>query len=125
MLLAARQCLHGNVLLTASLLSLLARAPRHWRFTDAWLDGRTDPADLCRIHLRTGDARGSIELHAGRLGSAEAVMVGLLMFKGMPGADAVAATVLIRLATLWFAVAIGAVMLSRFTGAKPVPNPQS
>jgi uncharacterized protein (TIRG00374 family) len=49
----------------------------------------------------------------GGLGGTEAVMVGLLVWKGMPGADAVAATVLIRLATLWFAVGLGALMLMR------------
>jgi uncharacterized membrane protein YbhN (UPF0104 family) len=36
----------------------------------------------------------------------------------MNSADAVAATVLIRLATLWFAVAIGALMLFRLNGER-------
>ncbi|RMO85926.1 Integral membrane protein [Pseudomonas syringae pv. philadelphi] len=49
-------------------------------------------------------------------------MIGLLMFKGMPGADAIAATLLIRLATLWFAVAIGAAMLSRYKNATARPE---
>ena len=57
---------------------------------------------------------GAISFMPGGLGGAEAVMVALLMWKGMSGADAVAATVLIRLATLWFAVAIGALMLFKF-----------
>ncbi len=47
----------------------------------------------------------------GGLGGAEAVMVALLMWKGVPSADAIAATVLIRLTTLWFAVGIGAVCM--------------
>jgi uncharacterized protein (TIRG00374 family) len=60
---------------------------------------------------------GAISFMPGGLGGAEAVMVALLMWKGMAGADAVAATVLIRLATLWFAVAIGALMLLKFKTA--------
>ena len=43
----------------------------------------------------------------------EAVMVGLLLANGIPQGDAIAATLVIRLATLWFAVAIGALALSR------------
>ncbi|RMN59810.1 hypothetical protein ALQ56_200272 [Pseudomonas syringae pv. papulans] len=66
---------------------------------------------------------GALSFMPGGLGSAEAVMVRLLMFKGMPGADAIAATLLIRLATLWFVVAIGAVMLSRFNAAPPGRQP--
>ena len=57
---------------------------------------------------------GAISFMPGGLGGAEAVMVGLLVWKGMPGADAIAATVLIRLATLWYAVAVGGVLLFRF-----------
>jgi uncharacterized protein (TIRG00374 family) len=56
---------------------------------------------------------GAISFMPGGLGGAEAVMVALLMWKGMASADAIAATVLIRLATLWFAVGIGALMLLR------------
>lgn len=54
---------------------------------------------------------GAISFLPGGLGGAEAVMVGLLIWAGMPEAQAVAATVIIRLATLWFAVALGGVVL--------------
>ena len=50
---------------------------------------------------------GALSFMPGGLGGAEAVMVSLLILKGMPSADAIAATILIRLATLWFAVGIG------------------
>jgi uncharacterized protein (TIRG00374 family) len=50
---------------------------------------------------------GALSFMPGGLGSAEAVMGGLLMLSGMSGAEAVAATALTRIATLWFAVAIG------------------
>jgi uncharacterized membrane protein YbhN (UPF0104 family) len=45
------------------------------------------------------------------LGGTEAVMVSLLVLKGMSLPAAVAATVFIRLATLWFAVLIGIIAL--------------
>jgi uncharacterized membrane protein YbhN (UPF0104 family) len=42
----------------------------------------------------------------------EATMVGLLILNNVAQPQAVAATVLIRLATLWFAVALGIFALS-------------
>ena len=49
----------------------------------------------------------------GGLGVAEGSMTGLIRVLGdVPRAAAVAATVLIRLATLWFAVALGLVGLA-------------
>ena len=54
---------------------------------------------------------GAVSLLPGGLGSAEAVMVSLLAWKGFSIPDAVAATVLIRTATLWFAVFLGLVSL--------------
>jgi uncharacterized protein (TIRG00374 family) len=56
---------------------------------------------------------GALSFLPGGLGSAEAVMISLLVFKGMAAPAAVAATVFIRLATLWFAVVIGLVALVR------------
>jgi len=67
---------------------------------------------------------GAVSFMPGGLGGAEAVMVGLLVWKGMNSADAVAATVLIRLATLWFAVAIGAVMLIKLKSEATMPRVQ-
>ena len=58
---------------------------------------------------------GAVSFMPGGLGGAEAAMVSLLIWKGMPKADAVAAALLVRLATLWFAVAIGAVVIRRKT----------
>ena len=54
---------------------------------------------------------GALSFLPGGLGSAEAVMISLLVLKGMSTPDAIAATVFIRLATLWFAVLIGLVAL--------------
>lgn len=55
---------------------------------------------------------GALSFLPGGLGGTEASMVALLMLNGIGQPEAVAATVLIRLATLWFAVALGIVALS-------------
>jgi uncharacterized protein (TIRG00374 family) len=54
---------------------------------------------------------GAVSLLPGGLGVADAGMAGLLRALEVGRADAAAATVLIRLATLWFAVALGVVAL--------------
>lgn len=51
---------------------------------------------------------GALSLIPGGLGSTESVMLGLLVLLGAEASSAAAATVLIRLCTLWFAVALGA-----------------
>jgi uncharacterized protein (TIRG00374 family) len=55
---------------------------------------------------------GALSFLPGGLGGAEATMVALLMLNHVAQPQAVAATVLIRLATLWFAVALGVLALS-------------
>lgn len=50
---------------------------------------------------------GAISFLPGGLGGTEAVMVALLTLRGAPEPLAVAATIVIRMATLWFAVALG------------------
>ncbi len=56
---------------------------------------------------------GGLSFLPGGLGSSEAVMIALLAGNGFPAAAAVTATLICRLATLWFAVALGAVFLAR------------
>ncbi len=56
---------------------------------------------------------GGLSFLPGGLGSSEAVMIGLLAMNGFPEASAVTATLICRLATLWFAVGLGAVFLAR------------
>lgn len=51
---------------------------------------------------------GAVSLLPGGLGAAEASLAGLLLLQGFPRDIAAAATLLIRLATLWFGVALGA-----------------
>lgn len=55
---------------------------------------------------------GALSFLPGGLGGTEATMVALLMLHNIPQPQAVAATVLIRLATLWFAVALGVISMS-------------
>jgi uncharacterized protein (TIRG00374 family) len=50
----------------------------------------------------------------GGLGGAELAMTGLLSLNNVPLADAIAASLVIRLATLWFAVGIGAVVITLY-----------
>jgi len=56
---------------------------------------------------------GGLSFLPGGLGSSEAVMIGLLSLQGLPEPAAVTATLICRLATLWFAVALGALFLGR------------
>ena len=55
---------------------------------------------------------GALSFFPGGLGGMEATMVALLMLNHVAQPQAVAATVLIRLATLWFAVGLGVIALS-------------
>jgi uncharacterized membrane protein YbhN (UPF0104 family) len=60
-----------------------------------------------------GSLAGALSFLPGGLGVAEGSMTGLIQVLGdVPRAASVAATVLIRLATLWFAVALGLVGLA-------------
>lgn len=65
---------------------------------------------------------GALSFLPGGLGGAEATMVALLMLNNIPQPQAVAATVLIRLVTLWFAVALGVFALTLAERKKPVPG---
>lgn len=56
---------------------------------------------------------GGLSFLPGGLGSSEAVMIGLLVVNGFPEPAAVTATLICRLATLWFAVGLGAIFLTR------------
>lgn len=57
---------------------------------------------------------GAFTFLPGGIGLTEASMAGLLIASGMAGADASAATLLIRVVTMWFGVALGwAVLASR------------
>jgi uncharacterized protein (TIRG00374 family) len=54
---------------------------------------------------------GGVSFLPGGIGGSELVMVGLLVWQGVAEPVAVSATLITRLATLWFAVALGALAL--------------
>ena len=56
---------------------------------------------------------GALSFLPGGLGGSESAMVALLSLNGFPEASAVSATLICRLATLWFAVGLGALFLGR------------
>lgn len=66
---------------------------------------------------------GAASFMPGGLGGAEAAMGVMLLATGFSAADAVSATLICRLATLWFAVAIGIVALGAHSArVEPKPN---
>ncbi|SDT94153.1 lysylphosphatidylglycerol synthase transmembrane domain-containing protein [Halopseudomonas salegens] len=112
MLASAQRCHRPLPLLLATLLSLIAWSAEALAFywILGWMGFPVTLPFACFVYALAMLA-GALSFMPGGLGGAEAVMAGLLIWKGMAPADAVAATVLIRLATLWFAVAIGVVCL--------------
>ncbi len=74
---------------------------------------------------------GALSFIPGGLGSTEAVMALLLKLSGMDGATAIAITLIVRIATLWFAVllgllALGALEIDRRRNAPAAgPNPSN
>jgi glycosyltransferase 2 family protein len=56
---------------------------------------------------------GAVTFLPGGLGGAEVTMLQLLLLNQMPASDAVAATIVIRLTTLWFSVLIGLCCIPR------------
>jgi uncharacterized protein (TIRG00374 family) len=112
LLVEACLCHTPRLLLSTTVLSLLAWSAEaysfhlilHWMGADISLPFAFSVYALAML-------AGALSFLPGGLGGAEAVMVGLLLWSGMPEAQAVAATVIIRLATLWFAVALGGLVI--------------
>lgn len=112
---AAQRCHRPGVLIAATVLSVIAWGAEalafHWILQ--WM-GADIPLAFAVFVYAIAMLAGALSFMPGGLGGAEAAMAALLVWKGMPGADAIAATVLIRLATLWFAVGLGAVFLMKW-----------
>jgi uncharacterized protein (TIRG00374 family) len=111
-LLQARRCHSPALLAGATGLSLIAWASEAWAFylITHWMGLDISPAFAIFVYAISMLA-GAISFMPGGLGSAEAVMVLLLVWKGANSAEAIAATTIIRLSTLWFAVGLGALVL--------------
>jgi len=105
----ARQC-HSPLLFgTATALSVVGWAAEAWAF-HLILDWMNTPVSLtfAVFVYAVSMLAGALSFLPGGLGGTEAVMVLLLLSCGVSDADAVAATVVMRLSTLWFAVGLGA-----------------
>ena len=112
-LLQARRC-HAPVLLIAATgLSLLAWPAEAWGFhlILQWM-GLSVPLAFAVFVYAASMLAGALSFMPGGLGGAEAAMVTLLVWANVGASEAVAAAILIRLATLWFAVCIGVVAAS-------------
>ena len=75
-----------------------------------WLDADVALATATAIFL-IAILSGALSGLPGGLGGTEATLVALLLLQGVPTTVAVLATAIVRVATLWFAVAIGFVLL--------------
>ena len=110
----ARRCHSPGLLAVATVISVIAWGAEalafHWVLQ--WLGADLGLSFAIFVYALSMLA-GALSFMPGGLGGAEAVMVSLLTLKGVPMPAAVAATVFIRLATLWFAVVIGLVALIR------------
>ena len=120
LLIAARQCHTPRILASATLMSLLAWGSEAVAFQIMldWLGLQVDFAFAVFVYAAAILA-GALSFLPGGLGGAEATMVSLLLWLGQPQAPAVAATVLIRLTTLWFAVVLGLVALGALLRQQP------
>lgn len=110
----ARRCHRPGLLGVATVISVIAWGAEalafYWML--GWL-GADIPLSFAIFVYALSMLAGALSFLPGGLGGAEAVMVSLLVLKGMTMPAAIAATVFIRLATLWFAVVIGLVALIR------------
>jgi uncharacterized protein (TIRG00374 family) len=113
MLRAARQCHTPTLLWQSSVLSVLAWSAEAVAlfFILRWLGADVSLVFAVFVYAASILA-GVITLLPGGLGGTEAVMIALLMWQGIPPGISAAATMLIRLTTLWFAVGLGALALA-------------
>jgi uncharacterized protein (TIRG00374 family) len=111
---AARGCHTPRLIIFSTAISLIAWGAETLAFYCVlqWLEADISFSFAVFIYALSMLV-GGLSFLPGGLGSSEAVMISLLALKGMVIPTAIAATVFIRLATLWFAVVIGLVALYR------------
>ncbi|WP_348729722.1 lysylphosphatidylglycerol synthase transmembrane domain-containing protein [Rheinheimera texasensis] len=112
-LLAQVQRCHTVVLMTiATCLSLIAWGAEAYAFhLILQALGYQIPLAIAVFIYAISMLAGALSFMPGGLGGAEAMMIALLMWQDVAAGPAVAATVVIRLATLWFAVLLGLLAL--------------
>lgn len=105
-------CLRGRPLLIGLVLSVGAWAAEAYAFylVLQWMEAPISLPAAMFIYAFSMLV-GAISFLPGGLGGVEATMVGLLILIGLDQPLALAATVIIRLTTLWFAVALGMLAL--------------
>lgn len=112
MIMQTRRCHTPIMLFRATLLSLMAWLAEaiafYWILR--WLGAEVSVPFAVFVYALSLLV-GALSFLPGGLGGAETAMVGALVLQGLSLADAAAATVLIRLATLWFAVVLGLLAL--------------
>ena len=77
----------------------------------AYLAGQPPPLLTCMFIYSFSILVGALSFLPGGLGSTEGTMIGVLLLGGMQQADAIAVTLLNRIVTLWFSVALGVACL--------------
>lgn len=123
-LLQARRCHRPTLLAGATILSVVAwsaEALAFWWILNAM--GFEASFAFAAFVFALAMLAGALSFLPGGLGGTEAVMVGLLLLHDMPAADAVAATMLIRFTTLWFAVILGLIALGTNPEARGREHP--
>ena len=110
---AARECHTPTLLWQSGVLSVLAWSAEAVAlfFILRWL-GADVPLEFAVFVYGASILAGVITLLPGGLGGTEAVMIALLVGQGIAPGTAAAATMLIRLTTLWFAVGLGALAMA-------------
>ncbi|WP_024329348.1 lysylphosphatidylglycerol synthase transmembrane domain-containing protein [Thioalkalivibrio sp. ALR17-21] len=124
-LLQARRCHAPGLLAGATVLSVVAwsaEALAFWWILNAM--GFEAGFAFAAFVFALAMLAGALSFLPGGLGGTEAVMIGLLLLHDMPAADAVAATTLIRLTTLWFAVLLGLIALGSHPDARGDTAPE-
>jgi uncharacterized protein (TIRG00374 family) len=124
LLASARPCHTPTLLLITTLLSLAAWAAEAWAFhLLLGALGSTATLSFSVFVYAIAVLAGALSFLPGGLGGTEATMMSLLLLTGHEQPVAVVATVLIRLTTLWFAVALGLVALLRLMREPGAPSP--
>lgn len=116
-------CHTGPRVAVATLLSLTAWAAEGYGVHLAlqWLDGGSQ-VSFALFTYAASMLVGAISFLPGGLGGTEAVMIGLLVWSGHEHAIAVGTTMVVRAATLWFAVVLGCAALGVLLGRR-APEP--
>ncbi|MFC4161797.1 lysylphosphatidylglycerol synthase transmembrane domain-containing protein [Chitinimonas lacunae] len=117
MLLETRRCQQPVQLVVGLLLGTLAWTLEGWAFHSLLQTmGLLNDWPLALSIYMVAKLVGVLSMLPGGVGGTEAAMAMLLHLAGVPLPAAVAATLLIRLLTLWYAVAVGAASLGLYLG---------